>query len=135
MNMKRILVAVVMVLAMIPAISFAQESAKPWPELKAFHSVMSATFHPVEEGNYAPLKERAGELFTAVKTWKASAIPAGFKKKETAAALVELEIACGKLEKAVTAKATDVELKEMITNAHNIFHKIVGECRNTEEHH
>ncbi len=33
-----------------------------WPALKDFHKVMSQTFHPSEEGNLQPIKERSGEM-------------------------------------------------------------------------
>jgi hypothetical protein len=133
--MKRILPIAIFLLAFVPAMSFAQETTKTWPELKAFHAVMSATFHPAEEGNLAPIKARAGELFAAVKKWKEAEIPADFKKKETKATLIELEIKCGALQKAVEARQADEKIKTLLTEAHNIFHKIVGECRNpTAEH-
>lgn len=127
--MKRILQVAIFLLAFVPAMSFAQETNKTWPELKAFHSVMSATFHPAEEGNLAPIKERAGELFAAVRTWRAAEIPADFKKKETKETLISLEIKCGALQKAVEAHSPDADIKLLLTEAHDIFHKIVGECR------
>ncbi len=133
--MKRIFQVAVFLLAFVPAVCFAQESAKSWPELKAFHAVMSATFHPAEEGNLQPIKERVGELFAAVRKWREAEIPADFKKKETTEALIELEIKCGTLQKAVEAKHPDTEIKNLLSEAHDIFHKIVGECRNVEEHH
>jgi len=133
--MKRILLSVIVMLAFVPAISFAQEANKTWPELKAFHTVMSATFHPAEEGNLAPIKARSQELFMAARKWKQADIPAEYKKKETRETLKELEIKCGALQKAVEAKQTDEQIKTLLTEAHNIFHKIVAECRNGEESH
>ena len=40
----------------------AQESFDKWPALKNFHTVISQTFHPAEEGNRSPVKKRSGEL-------------------------------------------------------------------------
>jgi hypothetical protein len=90
---------------------------------------MSASFHPTEEGNFAPLKERADSLFTAAKQWQASAIPAEYKTKETKTALKQLVKVCKDIKKAVTANAGDEELKKKITGAHDVFHTIVKDCK------
>ncbi len=111
-------------------ISFAQ-SAKTaeWPEMKSFHTLMSSTFHPAEEGNFAPLKEKVAELYRASKVWYASEIPANFKVEETKATLNKLMIQCHDIWAQVDAKASDEKLMQMITEAHDSFHKIVGECK------
>ena len=55
-----------LVLIVISIISFqfvqAQSIMDKWPELKTFHSIMSQTFHPSEEGNLQPIKERSKEM-------------------------------------------------------------------------
>jgi len=111
-------------------ISFAQ-SAKTadWPEMKSFHALMSSTFHPAEEGNFAPLKEKVAQLYRASKVWYASEIPANYKPEETKAILNKLMIQCHDIWAQVDAKASDEKLKQMITEAHDSFHKIVGECK------
>ena len=63
--MKSILRIVVMLLVMIPATSFSQTAKPAWKEMKAFHALMSKTFHPTEENNFAPLKEKADSLVIA----------------------------------------------------------------------
>ncbi|CAN5728063.1 hypothetical protein BH11BAC4_BH11BAC4_23420 [soil metagenome] len=128
--MKSIVRLAVIMLALIPALSFAQTAKPaPWPELKAFHELMSKSFHPVEEGNYAPLKANADSLLIAAKAWKASTIPADYKPEETKATLDKLVKELNVLAGAVRAKAADEKLKVLITDAHDIFHKIVGECK------
>jgi hypothetical protein len=119
-------------------ISFVQganaQPAKPvWKELKAFHSLMSAGFHPAEEGNFAPLIQKADSLLVAAKNWQASPIPADFKPAETKAALEKLVAQCARLKKAVDAKASNEVLLKQISEAHDVFHTIVGECRKAEE--
>lgn len=129
--MKRIFQLAVILLAFVPAVCFAQHSEKKsnWAEMKAFHTLMSSTFHPAEEGNLVPLKEKAEDLLKAAKAWQKSEIPADFKAEETRAALKKLTIECGALHKAIVAQKPDEQLKSMITSAHNVFHTIVGECR------
>ncbi len=129
--MKKILTMALVLLLSVPVITMAQD--KPvWPEMKQFHTVMSGTFHPAEEGNLAPLRERAAELFQAAQKWQQTAVPATFKKEETQAALKELVIKCGAVMKGVEARKTDAELTRMISEAHDVFHRIVGECRNAD---
>lgn len=127
--MKSIVRLVVIMLAMLPAISFAQSSKTSWPEMKKFHSYMSSTFHPVEEGNFKPLRAKADSMLIAAKAWQASTIPDNFKPEETKSTLEKLVIQCENIVGAIKGKAADEKLKVLITDAHDIFHKIVGECK------
>lgn len=112
----------------------AQTTAKPvWKELKAFHGLMSASFHPAEDGNFEPLRQKADSLLIIARNWQASAIPADFKPEDTKAALSKLVAQCTVVKKAVDEKADNKVLFKEITEAHNIFHTIVGECRKAEE--
>jgi hypothetical protein len=131
MNMKKINVLLVALMLFVGS-AFAQTQKAAWPEMKAFHTLMSGTFHPAEENNLAPLKEKAKELYNAAKTWYASEIPANYKPEETKEALKQLMVQCNDIWAEVAAKATDAKLKEMITKAHDIFHKIAGECRKAD---
>lgn len=116
------------IVAFVAAVS-AQTKPAPWPQLKNFHHFMSTSFHPAEEGNFAPLKQKADSMLIAAKDWQAAAIPAGFKPKETKEALVKLVKQCTEIKAAVDNKASDAELKKQITAAHDVFHTIVKECR------
>lgn len=108
--------------------AFSQEKAK-WKQMEDFHAVMSPTFHPAEEDNLAPVKEKAGDLLSAAKTWQSSVVPAGFKADVTKPILKRLVKECNNLKKAVDKRKSDAELKTMITNAHEIFHEIMEKCR------
>ncbi|MBL7701616.1 MAG: hypothetical protein JNM14_05165 [Ferruginibacter sp.] len=132
MKTKVLLIAVTL-LTWVHALQ-AQTTKKPvWKEMKTFHSFMSSTFHPVEEGDYAPLRAKADSLLIAAKLWQASAIPADFKPTETKTALAKLVSKCEAIQKAVTAKQPDAKLKTLITEGHDIFHTIVGECRKADD--
>ncbi len=128
--MKSMLRSLVVMLMMVPVISFAQTGkATPWPELKTFHKFMSGSFHPTEEGNFKPLKENADSMLIAAKAWQASPIPADYKENETKAELKKLVVQCMNISEAVKAGAGDERLQKLISAAHDIFHKIVGECK------
>ena len=113
---------------------YAQTKAAPWPEMKAFHTLMAGTYHPAEEGDLKPLKEKAVELHKAAETWKASKIPADFKEKETKETLELLVKQTAEIAEKVKTNITDKELVGLITSAHDTFHKIAGECRKTDGH-
>ncbi len=129
--MKKITVAL-MALILVAGTSFGQSKSAPWPEMKKFHSYMAATFHPSEDGDLKPLKEKADSLYEAAKAWQASAIPADYKPEETKATLKALIAKVETIVKLVKAGAADDILKKEISEAHDIFHKIVGECRKIE---
>ncbi len=124
-----------LVFALVAIFSMANaQNAKPkWAEMKTFHSFMSSTFHPAEDGDLGPLKAKADSLLITAELWKASAIPSDFKPKETKAALDKLVTECRSIKKAVTAGKADADLVKLITQAHDTFHMIVGECRKAED--
>lgn len=111
----------------------AQTKKPSWPEMKTFHSFMASTFHPAEEGNLAPLKANADSLYNAAIAWQASVIPATFKNNETKEALQKLVKQCAEIKESVNNKKEDAVLTKLITEAHDTFHHIVGECRKAEE--
>jgi hypothetical protein len=97
--------------------------------MKEFHEVMSASFHAAEEKNFAPLKEKSGMLVERAIAWKKSPIPAGFKPELTAQVLTRLVKQCKKVDKMVKKGKSDEELMKGINAAHDVFHEIVGKCR------
>ena len=111
----------------------AQAQKAEWKEMKDFHAVMSATFHPAEENNLQPLKEKAAELEAKAKLWQQSAVPAGFNALVTKPILKKLLQQCKLIKKSVNNKKPDTVLKEEITAAHETFHEIMEKCR--EESH
>ncbi|MBL0145248.1 MAG: hypothetical protein IPP48_05360 [Chitinophagaceae bacterium] len=131
MNKKIKLMAVALLLTVTTA--FAQTTKPAWAQMKMFHSYMSSTFHPAEEGNFAPIKAKADSLLIVAKLWKASEIPANYKPKETKTQLRMLVKQCKKISNAVNANEADTVLKNELTKAHDIFHTIAGECKKADE--
>ncbi len=113
--------------------AFAQTGKPAWQEMKTFHSFMSSTFHPAEDGNFVPLKSKADSLLITAKLWQASPIASNYKPVETKAALQKLVKQCTLIKTAVKKNASDEKLKKLISDAHDIFHTIVGECRKADE--
>ncbi len=122
---KFVLSAIFMLAA---SFSFSQKQAD-WKEMQDFHAVMSKTFHPSEENNLQPLKENAENLLKAARAWRAAEIPAGYNTTLTTATLKKLVKQCSAIQVAVKKKKDDMQLKKMITEAHEIFHEIMEKCR------
>lgn len=107
---------------------------KGWKEAKNFHHFMSGTFHPAEDGDFAPLRAKADSMYIAAVAWQVSAIPADYKEKETKEALTTLVSQTKAIAEAVKRNVDNADLLKMITEAHDTFHKIMGECRKEDEH-
>ncbi len=111
----------------------AQSVFDTWPALKDFHGVMSQTFHPAEEGNLAPIKARSLEMYDKAMVLSKSTAPAALNTKPIKMAVKELVKGSKSLHKLIKSPtATDAAITNSLTALHDVFHKIVGLCR--EEH-
>jgi hypothetical protein len=106
----------------------AQSTFEKWPAIKEFHEIMSQTFHPAEEGNFAPIKASSEEMMTKATKVVKSDIPAAFKTEAILASAGKLETQSAALHKLVTSGATDDVIFKSITELHDTFHEIVGLC-------
>jgi hypothetical protein len=111
----------------------AQSAMDKWTELKTFHSVMSQTFHPMEEGNFDPIRKRSGEMAQKAAALAKSAIPAEFNKPEMITAMKALKGDSKKLDKIIKKGAADDVVGKQLVALHDTFHTIVGICRG-EDH-
>src|SRR5438874_1981387 len=80
---------------------------KEWAELKSFHEVIAQTFHPMEEGNFKPIRERSAELNQAAIKLAASKIPADLNRPEVVNAVKELASETKQLDELVQKKGSD----------------------------
>jgi Skp family chaperone for outer membrane proteins len=119
--------AILLLLLAVNAVS-AQSTLDKWPAIKDFHAVMSATFHPAEEGNLEAVKSRSQELYDKAAALLKSDIPAEFRTNAILASAERLQTKSRALNKMVMAKASDADLTKSVTEVHNIFHEIVGLC-------
>lgn len=131
---KYLFVCLIAIMAFIQT-AHAQSKFDKWPELKSFHTVMSQTFHPSEEGNLEPIKTRSAEMVAKADTLQKSKIPAEFDKKEVKDAVNKLAIDSKKLHDLIQNKGTDEEIKKALSDLHDTFHLIVEKCSKTDEHH
>lgn len=136
-TMKRQLLISAMLL--ISFTGFAQSKLDKWPELKTFHGVMSQTFHPSEEGDLKPIKERIGEMVEKAQALAASKIPAEFNNDVVVGAVRRLVSGSMDLKTSIDNKESDEIITDKLSQLHNVFHEIVEKCMHPEgekhEHH
>ena len=112
--------------------SQAQEKAK-WKEMEEFHSVISATFHPSEEGKLDPIKTQSQEMVDKAKAWQKSTPPEGYDKNAVKSSLKKLVTGAKEINKLVKNNAPDTALKEKLSALHDVFHEIMEKCEK-EDH-
>lgn len=98
-----------------------------------FHSVMSATFHPSQEGKLDPIKARVGEMLSKAITWKKSKAPEGISKKTVKSELGKLVKQSGELNQLIKNKASDEVIKEKLSSLHDVFHTIKEKLGDKDE--
>lgn len=131
--MQRIVTLMLLTTAFIVSSkSQAQEKAK-WKEMEDFHSVMSATFHPSEEGKLDPIKKKSQEMVDKAVAWQQSTAPAGYDKNVVKPSLKRLVKGSKELNKLVKNNAADNVLKEKLSALHDVFHEIMEKCEK-EDH-
>jgi hypothetical protein len=96
-----------------------------WKEMDDFHTVMSETFHPSEEGKLGPIKSRSQEMVDKAVAWKKSTIPDGYDKKAVKASLKTLVKGSKELNKLVKDNASDKVLTEKLSALHDVFHEVM----------
>jgi hypothetical protein len=116
-------------LTLFSVVGSAQSLFEQWPALKTFHSVMSETFHPAEEGNLAPIKSRSTEMADNAASLLKSPIPQAFQKPALTATLKKLKKDSKALDKMIQHKAGDQQITQSLTALHEVFHDIVGLCK------
>ena len=112
----------------------AQSVTDRWPAMKAFHDVMSRSFHPTEEGNFAVLKDNSATLMNKAMDLTKQEIPHEFQTKAIMSSVQRLQEKTKEVNALVVSKATDAQLNKAIVEAHDIFHEIVGLCSAEKPH-
>lgn len=130
--MRKLRYLIIALLAVISIQNVYAEKAE-WKELKYFHEIMSKSFHPSEEGNLKPVRENAKALTESAKAWQASTVPAGYNRLKTMKTLKALVRKCETIEEGVKLNKDDKEMKNLITEAHEIFHELVEKCKIPEQ--
>ena len=126
--MKHLKIVAVLSLIFAANTISAQSTFEKWPAIKEFHEIMSQTFHPAEEGNFAPIKARSEEMMTKATKVVKSDIPTEFKTEAILASAGKLESKSAALHKLVTSGAKNEVIFKSLNDLHDTFHEIVGLC-------
>ena len=109
--------------------SLQQVEKENWTELKTFHEVMKHTFHPSEDGNLLPIRERAQEMAEKAKKMQKGDIPASYYSPEIQTSINNLVTGSTKLHELVLNFADDETVKGKLSYLHDVFHLIKGPCK------
>lgn len=131
--MKKLQFVLIIAVFLISSNLFAQGTFSKWPAIKTFHAVMSQTFHPAEDGNLEPIKNRSAEMVQKADDLSKSEIPTEFNNNKVLAAIQNLQIKSKALNIMIQEKATDEAITKFLSEIHDVFHEIVGLCANHED--
>ena len=105
-----------------------EQIAQDWEDAKeAFHTVMAGTFHPAEEGDLAPLKEKYEDLADISARWSKLPLPSNEEGKGLEKWLDKLSDESSAIGK-VVQQGNDEEITAAIFSLHDVFHEILGLC-------
>jgi hypothetical protein len=130
--MKKI--ACLLAVAFVLNASLHAQEKFSWKEMGDFHTVMSETFHPSEEGKLAPIKSRIQEMVDKAVAWQKSTVPEGYDKNAVKKSLKKLVDGAKELNKLIKAKAADDVITKKLSSLHDLFHQVM-EKGEKEEHH
>jgi hypothetical protein len=121
-------IACLLLTTLVLATSVTAQSKK-WKEMEEFHTIMSDTYHPAEEGKLEPIKSRSQEMVTKAMAWVRSTAPEGYNKKSVNILLKELLRGAKELNGLVKANAPDKEITDKLSKLHDVFHSIMEKCQ------
>lgn len=130
-NLKKLAVALLFFVAVPMS---AQSTLEKWPAMKAFHEVMSRSFHPTEENNFEPLRAFSQTLADKAMELSTKEVPREIKTEQLMKTITRLQVKANEVNKLVKSNASNEALKKSITEAHDIYHEIVGMCTAEKKH-
>ena len=135
MNKVKITFGILVILFATNLISAQTQTTIDWKEKNRFHRTIGETFHPMEEGDFKPIRARSEEMVKNAIAWQQSVVPEKFKSVKNIDKILDQLVKQSKaLDLKIKANATDDVIKVDLTEIHDTFHKIVGLCT-AEDHH
>ena len=133
--MRKITTLLTITFLLTGGLLLGQNGTEEWPELEAVHEIMSMTYHPAEDGDLGPIKERSGDLVESASLLAKSEIPESYDSEEMQEAVKTFLKESKGLDKMIKkGKASDDEIIATIVSVHQVFHQIKGMCDDHEEH-
>jgi hypothetical protein len=107
----------------------AKTITERWPQIKAYHELMTQTYHPAEEGNLEPIRNNAKLLMQKAEALSVETMPEEFRNPKTIETLLSLKKQTQTVNDLVQKEAADDEITKALSMLHETFHKIVGMCQ------
>ncbi|MGQ9896772.1 MAG: hypothetical protein ACUVR8_04305 [Acidobacteriota bacterium] len=112
-----------------PTTGVAPKPKAQWKAQEEFHSVLAGTFHPMEDGDFGPVRKRAAEMARKARLWARSRPPKGYDAAKLRPMLANLERGAAEVARLVAQQASDDDIKQALNKLHDQYHEIAGECR------
>jgi mono/diheme cytochrome c family protein len=109
----------------------SSSTAKPgstWAEMDAFGELMTQTVTPAERGDFAPIRERSGDLAEKAKKWLDSKPPKACALPKVRSQLVSLSNDSRLLSESIAKGATDEQIKTALASLQKRNQEIVSAC-------
>lgn len=107
----------------------AQSFTERWPQIKAYHEVISKTYQSSEEGNLDPIRTNSQLLVEKVEALSVETMPREFRSPKLIESLVILKKETKNVNQLVQRQADDTAITEALTKLHETYHKIAGMCQ------
>jgi hypothetical protein len=107
----------------------AKTITERWPQIKAYHELMTQTYHPAEEGNLDPIRNNSELLMQKAEALSVETMPEEFRNPKTIETLLSLKKQTQNVNDLVQKKAGDDEITKALGVLHDTFHKIIGMCQ------
>lgn len=104
-----------------------------WPQIKAYHEVITKTFHSSAEGNLNPIKTHSELLLERADALSVENMPEEFRSPKLIESLVVLKKETKTVNELVQQNAGDDEITKALGKLHETFHKIVKMCQNEKK--
>lgn len=99
-----------------------------WSELEDFHKVMAQTFHPSQEGNLEPVRNRSVELLEKARILQKSNVPGSFDTPDIKRAIGDIVGNANSLNIAILSGEEDEVIVEKLSRLHDTFHRVQELC-------
>jgi hypothetical protein len=107
----------------------ARTITERWPQIKAYHELMSQTYHPAEEGNLDLIRNNSELLMQKAEALSVETMPEEFRNPKIIETMLSLKKQTQTVNNLVQNKAGDDEITKALSMLHETLHKIVGMCQ------
>jgi len=107
----------------------AETFTERWPQIKAYHELMTKTYHPAESGDLEPIRTHSELLVQKAEALTVENMPKEFRNPKTIETLLVLKKQTKVVNDLVLEQAADHEITKALSALHDTFHKIVTMCQ------